>query len=126
MAMTNYLANQIANATLRNTSYTSPANVYVSLYSTAPTISTSGTELVGNGYSRQLSTFNAPSAGSANNTSTITFTCSGNNWPAVVSVGITDASTSGNILYFKNIAPHLLIVGDSLTIDGGNLIISIT
>jgi len=36
-AMSNFLENALINATLRNTSYTSPAVVYVGLYTTDPT-----------------------------------------------------------------------------------------
>jgi hypothetical protein len=126
MPMTNFLANSMANATLRNTSYTSPANVYCALYSTAPTASTAGTELTGNGYSRQLTTFSAPSAGVAASNVAVTFgAASGNNWPAVVAIAVVDASTSGNILYFNNIATRLINIGDSLVVDSGNLIITI-
>ena len=43
MPISNYLGNAVINATVRNTTYTSPATVYCALYSTAPTASTSGT-----------------------------------------------------------------------------------
>jgi hypothetical protein len=126
MAITNYLANALANATLRNTSYTSPASVYATLYSVAPTASTAGTELTGNGYARQLTTFSAPSAGAASSNVAVTFgAASGNNWPAVVAVGIVDASSSGNLLYFNNISPRLIDIGDTFEIDSGNLTITI-
>jgi hypothetical protein len=126
MAMSNYLANQLANATVRNTSYTSPASVYAALYSVAPTASTSGTELTGNGYARQLTTFNAPSSGTASSNVAVTFgAASGNNWPTVTAIAIVDASTSGNILYFNTIPNRNVLIGDSLTIDSGQLSITI-
>ena len=126
MPMTNYLANSVANAVLRNTSYTSPTNVYASLYSVAPTVSTNGTELTGNGYGRQLTTFSAPSAGAASSNVTITFgAATGNNWPTVVAFGIVDASSSGNILFYKSIAGRNIKVGDSLVIDSGDITIDI-
>lgn len=127
MPITNYLSNSIANATLRNTSYTSPASVYVALYTTAPTASTAGTELTGNGYSRQISTFSAPSAGSASSNVTVTFgPVTGNAWTGVVAVSITDASTAGNILYYNPIATRNVKVGDTLTFGSGNVVVSIT
>ena len=126
MPMTNYLANQLANATLRNTSYTSPANVYAALYSVAPTANTAGTELTGNGYARQLTTFTAPSAGSASSNVTVTFgAASGNNWPTVVAVGIVDASTSGNLMYFNTISGRNVKIGDSVVFDSGKITIVI-
>jgi hypothetical protein len=127
MPMTNYLANAIANATIRNTTYTSPANVYASLYSVAPTGNTSGTELTGNGYARQLTTFSAPSAGVAASNVAVTFgAATGNNWPTVVAVGIVDASTSGNLMFYSTIAGRNIKIGDSLVFDSGNIIISIS
>ena len=35
--MSNYLENALINATLRNTSYTTPTTVYVALYTSDPT-----------------------------------------------------------------------------------------
>ena len=127
MPMTYQLANQLANATLRNQSYTSPANVYAALYSTAPTVSTSGTELTGNGYARVQATFSNPANASMTTNANVTIgPCTGNAWPTVVSFGIVDASTAGNIMYFKNISGRNIAVGDSFVIDGGNLTITIS
>lgn len=127
MAMTNYLANQLANATLRNTTYTSPATVYASLYTTAPTANTAGTELVGNGYSRVNVTFSAPAAGSAASNVAATFGPStGNAWLGVQAVGIADATSTGNLMYFQTIATRNVQVGDTLTFASGNIIITLT
>ena len=124
--MTHYLANSMANAVLRNTTYTSPANVYATLYSTAPTPSTAGTELTGNGYARQLTTFDAPAAGAATSNVAVTFgAATGNNWPTVVAVGIVDSSSSGNILFYKPISARNIKIGDSLVIDSGDISIVI-
>lgn len=125
MPMTNSLATQIANAVLRNQSYSSPANVWASLYSTAPTVSTAGTEITGNGYSRQSVTFSAPTDGNAVSNVAVTWSCTGNAWPDVKAVGVTDASSGGNILFFSTIATRSIDVGDSLTIDSGNLTVDI-
>ena len=57
----NYLENALINAVLRNTSYTSPTTVYVSLYTTDPTDADSGTEVSGGLYARTAVTFGAPS-----------------------------------------------------------------
>lgn len=127
MATTHYNENAWLNATLRNVAYTSPANVYASLYSTAPTGNTTGTELTGNGYSRQLTTFSAASAGSITSNVAVTFgPATGNNWPTVVAIGITDASTSGNILYYETITNTNIRVGSSLKFASGAITITIT
>jgi hypothetical protein len=125
--MSNYLANAMVNATLRNTSYTSPATVYVALYSTAPTASTSGTELTGNSYSRQSVTFSAPSAGSASSNVAVSFgPATGNNWATVRGMAIVDASSSGNILYFQTTTSQNVLIGKTLTYGSGNITITLT
>lgn len=98
-AFSNYLENAIVNATLRNTTYTSPTTVYVALFTTDPTDAGSGTEVSGGSYARQSCAFDAPSNGATANTSTITFPVATANWGTVTHFGIYDASTSGNLLY---------------------------
>jgi len=127
MSMTFNLANQIANTTLRNQSYTSPTTVYAALYTTPPTANTSGTELSGSGYSRQAITFANPVDGSISSNVSITFgPVTGSAWTGVKSVGIVDASTSGNLMYFQNIANRNVLVGDSLIFGTGNVTVSLT
>ena len=55
--MSNYLENALINATLRATTYTSPATVYVALFTTDPTDANSGTEVTGGGYARTAVSF---------------------------------------------------------------------
>ena len=126
MPMTFNLANKLANATVANVAYTSPATVYTALYSTAPTVSTSGTEITGNGYARQSTTFGTPTDGVISSTANVSFSCTGNAWPTVIAVGITDASTAGNIMYFQTIASRNVKVGDTLTFSSGNITVSIS
>lgn len=124
MAMTTYLENKLLDATLRGTSYTSPANVYMALYSTVGNSTTMGTELSGNGYSRQLVTFgNAAASGSIASTANVTFTANGANWTTAVSSAILDASTGGNALYFYNMPPKTVLNGQSLTFESGDITI---
>jgi hypothetical protein len=126
MPMTNYLQNAVLNASLRNVTYTQTANVYSALYSVAPTASTSGTEITGNGYSRQLTTFASANAGVCTSNVAVNFTATGNAYPTVVAFGVVDASTSGNILYYKNITGRNVKAGDTLTFDSGAITITLT
>lgn len=98
-AMSNYLENALINATLRNTSYTSPATVYVALFTSDPTDAGSGTEVSGGSYARQSATFGAPSNGASTISSAIEFPQATGSWGTVTHFGIYDASTSGNLLY---------------------------
>ena len=68
-----YLENALINAVLRNTSYTSPATVYVALFTSDPTDAGTGTELSGNGYARTAVTFGSPSNGVTTNSADVTF-----------------------------------------------------
>lgn len=98
-AMSNYLENALINATLRNTSYTSPSSVFVALFTTDPTDAGTGTEVSGGSYARQTATFTSPSNGSSTLAADVTFPTATGNWGTVTHFGIYDASTSGNLLY---------------------------
>lgn len=98
-AMSNYLENALINATLRNTSYTSPSVVYVGLFTSDPTDAGSGTEVSGGSYARKAATFGAPSNGASTINSAIEFDQATGSWGTVTHFGIYDASTSGNLLY---------------------------
>jgi hypothetical protein len=98
-AMSNYLENALINATLRNTSYTSPSTVYVGLFTSDPTDAGSGTEVSGGSYARKAATFGAPSNGASTISSAIEFDQATGSWGTVTHFGIYDASTSGNLLY---------------------------
>lgn len=97
--MSNYLENALINATLRNTSYTSPTTVYLSLYTSDPTDADAGTEVTGNAYVRQAITFGAPSNGASTNSAAIEFPQATGSWGTVAYIGIRDALTNGNLLY---------------------------
>jgi hypothetical protein len=95
----NYLENALINATLRNTSYTSPAAVYVGLYTSDPTDANTGTEVSGGSYTRTAVTMGAPSNGVSTNTAAVEFPQASGSWGTVGWIGILDATSSGNLLY---------------------------
>jgi hypothetical protein len=108
-AFSTYLANNLLNAVLRNVAYTLPATVYAGLYTVAPTAAGGGTEVSGNSYARVAATFGAASAGSVTNSGTVTFPTSSGSWGTVVAVGLFDALTSGNLLFFGNLAASVSV-----------------
>lgn len=112
--MSNYLENALINATLRNTTYTSPATVYVSLWTTDPTDAGSGTEVSGGSYARTAVTFGAPSNGVTTNSAAVEFPQATASWGTIAYFGINDASTSGNLLYHSPVTT-------SKTIDTGDI-----
>ena len=97
--MSNYLENALLNATLNGTTYTAPANVYVSLWTSDPTDAGSGTEVSGGSYARTSVTMGAPSNGASLNTTAVEFPQATASWGTVAYIGINDNSSGGNLLY---------------------------
>jgi len=72
-AKTNYLEDAVLNAVLRNVSFTSPATVYVGLFTADPGEAGSlANEVSGGSYARVSVTFGAPSGGTCANTGILT------------------------------------------------------
>lgn len=125
--MSNYLENALVNATLRNTSYTSPATVYVALYTTDPTDADTGTEVSGNGYARQSVTFGAPSNGASTNSAAVEFPQATGSWGTIAYIGLRDASSGGNLLYHSPLdASKTISTGDVFRISAGNLSVTLS
>lgn len=123
----NYLENALINAVLRNTSYTSPTTVYVSLYTSDPTDADTGTEVSGGAYARTAVTFGAPSNGVSTNSADVTFPTCTASWGTVTHVGIHDASTAGNLLFHTPLDTSKTIdSGDIFKITSGNLSVTLT
>jgi len=127
--MSNYLENALINATLRNTSYTSPTTVYVSLWTSDPTDAASGTEVStsGTSYARTSVTFGAPSNGVSTNNADVTFPTATASWGTVGWIGINDNSTGGNLLYHTALDTAKAIdSGDIFKIASGNLSVTLS
>lgn len=128
MEMSDYLEAAILNATLRNTSYTSPATVYISLHTADPTDAGSGAEVSGNGYARQAAAFDAPGAtdGLTQNTDLETFAALGGDWGIITFMAIWDALTVGNMLFYTALdSSRDINDGDTLEIAIGGLTVTL-
>jgi len=124
--MSNFLENALINATLRNTTYTSVATVYVSLWTTDPTDAGSGTEVSGGSYARTAVTFGAPSNGVTTNSADVTFPTATGSWGTVGWIGINDALSGGNLLYHTALdASKTIGSGDIFKISTGNLSVTL-
>lgn len=124
--MSNYLENALINATLRNTAYTSPATVYVGLYTTDPTDANTGTEVSGGSYARTAVTFGAPSNGVTTNSAAVEFPQATGTWGTVGWIGILDASSGGNLLYHTPLdASKTIASGDIFKIATGSLSVTL-
>ena len=122
--LSDYLENKVLDHILGTTTYTKPSTVYLALYTTTPTDSTSGTEVAGGSYARKVITFGASSSGAATNNTNVDFTlmptCT------VTGIAVLDALTSGNILVYGALGSSKSVSsGDTLRIASGDLSISI-
>jgi hypothetical protein len=124
--MSNFLENALINATLRNTTYTSPATVYVSLWTSDPTDAGSGTEVTGGSYARTAVTFGAPSNGVTLNSADVTFPTATASWGTVGWIGINDSTSGVNLLYHSPLDTAKAIdSGDIFKISTGNLSVTL-
>jgi hypothetical protein len=124
--MSTYLENALINATLRNTSYTSPSTVYMGLYTSDPTDANTGTEVSGGSYTRVAVTMGAPSDGVSTNSAAIEFPQASGSWGTVGWIGILDASTSGNLLYHSPLdVSKTISSGDIFKIAIGSLSVTL-
>jgi hypothetical protein len=114
MSMSNYLETKIIDATLRNTSYSSPATVYLALFTTDPTDAGTGTEVSGGGYERKAITFT--DANPTLSAADVVFPTATADWGEITHWGIFDAETEGNLLYHGAFATPRTIVTDTTII----------
>jgi hypothetical protein len=123
----NYLENALINAVLRATTYTSPATVYVSLWTTDPTDAGSGNEVSGGSYARTSVPFGAPSNGVTSNNADVSFPQATASWGTVGWIGLNDASTSGNLLFHTPLDTSKTIdSGDIFKIASGSLTVTLS
>ena len=122
--MTEALKNSLISATLRNVAYTSPASVYLALFTTIPSGGL-GTEPTG-GYARQAVVFDPPAAGITQNQGALSFGAATAAWGQVRWIGVYDALTGGNLLYWGVLGqPRDVGNGQTLNLAAGSVSISL-
>lgn len=113
-ALSDYLENKLIDHVFRGQPYTAPATVYVELYTSACSDSARGTEVSGGSYARgslaaslvnwagtqaaASTTASTGTSGTTSNNAVITFATPSAGWGTVTHVGLSDASTAGNML----------------------------
>lgn len=114
-----------------------PATTYVGLFTAAPTTDASasytGTEVTGGAYARVAITsssgWSALSGGSTtpaqiSNSGSITFPTPTASWGTVLAIGIFDAATTGNMLWWNTIAAQAIGSGVVASFAVGALVLS--
>jgi len=125
-SISDYYENKILDHMLRAQAFTPPSTVYVALYTVSPSDSGGGTEVSGGSYQRQSVTFSAASGGSISNSADITFPQATANWGTIVAVGLFDAQTAGNLLWYGDLTTSKTVnSGDIFKISAGNLTVSV-
>lgn len=124
MAKSDFLETNILNHVLRGISYSSPATVYLALYTVAPTDAGGGTEVSGGAYVRQEAAFDAPVGNQVVNSADILFPIATLDWGTIVHFALFDASSSGNMLYHESLtASRTIQTGDQFRVLAGQLIV---
>lgn len=119
-----YADNTTLNLWLNNVPFTPPVTVWLALFLVTPGPGGGGTEVVGNGYGRQIITFSIPVNGQCSNTGVIQFPVDiVADWTTIVAFGVYDASSGGNLLYYANLSTSRYVaVNDQIVFPVGQLI----
>ena len=116
-AASDYVENQILDFYLNQGtgaggSISAPSNIYLGLFTSAPSDAGGGTA--------------SGTGGSLASNADITgFTADGGAWGTVNSIGIFDHVSSGNLLFYATISDATVNDGDSFQISSGNLTVTV-
>lgn len=127
-SFSDYLEDKLLKHTFTNVGYTSPTTLYLALYTAAPSDAGGGTELAGSGYTRKTVTFTVSGTSTlATNSAAVEFDAATGAWGTIVAVGVFDASSSGNLLAWSDLATSKTIsTGDILRVPSGELDITLS
>jgi hypothetical protein len=138
-----YLENKLVDHIFRGQSLTAPATIYVGLSTTACSDSSFGTEVSGNGYARVAvtsalanwagtqsagsTTASTGTGGQTSNNAAISFTTpTGSGWGTVTHWHLSDASSSGNLLFCAALTSSKTInAGDTVSFAIGALTVTL-
>lgn len=127
MDFSEYLADKLIDATVRNIPYETPEKVWLALYTTNPTKLDIGAELQEPSYNRQELSMSVPVGGISKNVAQVDFATATSNWGNITYVGIRDEAYDGNLLYFTELENAKdVLTGDQLRIDVDKLTLKLT
>ena len=115
MGMTNYTKEKILKHTMADTAYTMPANIYLGLFTSDPTVTGDQSNEVSAADYVRIDITGKFTFGidDAINNATLAYATAVNNWGSITHVAILDATTAGNMLYFS-------ALGSTAVINAGN------
>ena len=127
-ALSDHAENLMLNFLMTSGTATRPTAWYVALYTVAPSDAGGGTEVSGNGYSRQTVAWDTATGtgGTTDNTGAVSFTATGGNFGEIVAIGIHDASSGGNLLWHGALSANKTVNdGDTLEFAAGAIDLTI-
>lgn len=122
-----YLEQAVLGVTLCGSVYTAPTTVYMALFTACSSDGSDVTEVpTATGYGRQVVAFGSISGGTVPNSGNVTFSEATTAWGTITHMGLYDAVTSGNQLYWGILdASRTVDTGDTFQIPDGLLDVSI-
>ena len=128
-SMSDYLEVEVRKHIFRTGSFTKPTVLAVALFTAAPSDSGGGTEVTGGSYARvdvppldANWTGASSTSGLTDNAAAITFPTATADWGTITHVGIFDATTSGNLLFWGALAANKTVTnGDTFSFATGAL-----
>jgi len=125
MSFSNFLETEILDHVFGAAAYTAPTTLYLALYTATPGETGGGTEVSGNGYVRKAVAFTT-SGNTTSNTSAVEYPTATGSFGTVTSVGVFDASTSGNLMAFAALSSSKTIeTGDVFRVPAADLDITL-
>jgi hypothetical protein len=123
-AMSDYLEGKFLDHFLGTASTSAPAAVYLSLHTANPADDASGAEVStsGSAYVRKAIAFSAASSGSASNSGAVEFDTATSSWGTITHIGIWDASSAGNLLFYGALDSSKAIAsGDAFKVNASGI-----
>jgi len=125
MSFSNFLETEILDHVFGAAAYTAPTTLYLALFTATPGETGGGTEVSGNGYVRKAVAFTT-SGNTTSNTSAVEYPTATGSFGTVTSVGVFDASTSGNLMAFAALSSSKTIeTGDVFRVPAADLDITL-
>ncbi|OMF39756.1 phage tail fiber protein [Paenibacillus peoriae] len=126
LSKSNWWKTACINAALRGINFASPQALYIALYTSSPTDADTGQEVSGGGYTRRAVTFSEPVIADrwavVASISDVVFPIASAKWGLITHVGIRDAATGGNLIYYGAITtPRTAETNDTLRFLAGQL-----
>lgn len=125
MSFSNTFETTVLKWTFTTDSVTRPTAWYIGLFTSDPTDAGTGTEVSGNGYTREAVSFTV-TGDTATNSAAVEFDAATASWGTITHAGIFDASTGGNLVAHSALSTSKTIgTGDILRVPAGDLDITL-